>query len=155
MLAELAESVTTYLNSLPGTTWGDYKVGTYVTAETALDPEKVRQTSTKKLYVMPLFTGLSMDNSTGRQRKTSIQSLPLLSVSLLLPFDSFSKNDVTDWVEVRRILDLRERIDLAICRGLWEPYVISNVDSQPPVEIELNQRTFLSSTEFTFATQVC
>ena len=91
MLAELAELVTNYLNTLPGTTWGDYKVGTYVTAESALDPEKVRQTSTKKLYVMPLFTGLSMDNSTGRQRKTSIQSLPLLSVSLLLPFDSFRK----------------------------------------------------------------
>lgn len=155
MLAELAESVTNYLNTLPGTTWGDYKVGTYVTAETALDPEKVRQTSTKKLYVMPLFTGLSMDNSTGRQRKNSIQSLPLLSVTLLLPFDSFSKNDVTDWLEVKKVLDLRERIDLAICRGLWEPYVIINVDPQPPVEIELNQRTFLSSTEFTFATQVC
>jgi hypothetical protein len=155
MLAELAESIATYLNSLPGTTWGDYKLGTYVTAETALDPEKVRESSGNKLYVMPLFTGISMDSSTGRQRKVSIASQPLISVTLLVPFTSFSKNDVTDWQEVKKVLDLRERIDLAICRKEWEPYNLSNVDAQPPVEIELNQRTFLSSTEFTFATQVC
>lgn len=155
MLAELAEAVATYLNSLPGNTWGDYKLGTYVTAETALDPEKVRQSTGNKLYIMPLFTGLSIDQSTGRQRKSSINSLPLLSVTLLVPFTSFSKNDVTDWQEVKKVLDLRERIDLAVCRGLWEPYNISNADAQPPVEIELSQRTFLSSTEFTFTTQSC
>lgn len=155
MLAELAESIVAYLNSLPGIYWGDYKLGAYVTAETALDPEKVRQSSGNKLYVLPLFTGLAMEESLGRQRKVSITSQPQLSVTLLVPFTSFSKNDVTDWTEVKKVLDLRERIDFAICRNSWEPYNISNADAQPPVEIELNQRTFLSSTEYTFTTQVC
>ncbi len=155
MLAELAESIQTYLNGLPPEKWGQYVVPTFVSAELCLDPENLVRAKERKLYVMPFTTNYSMDQSTGRQRRVSIGVQLNISVALLIPFSEFSRNDVTSWDEVKKILELREKIDLNIIRNTWADYLITEVDPQPPVEIELNQRNFLSVTDFVFSTQSC
>ena len=155
MLAELAELIATTLNASDPGKWGTYKVPGYVSAENCLDPEVVRQSSTKRLLVMPLFTDLNMDGTLRRGRMQSIQPVLNLSLTLLIPFEEFSTKDVTHWNEVKNVLDLRERLDLFIMRTVWGEYNLNSVNPMPPVEIELNQRNFLSSTEFTFSTQIC
>lgn len=155
MLAELAELIANTLNASDPGKWGTYKVPGYVTAETCLDPERVMQTSSKKLFIMPLFTDFSMDGSSKRGRVQSIQPVLNLSVTLLIPFTDFNTQDVTSWDEVKKVLELREKLDLFVIRTVWGGYNLNTVNPMPPVEIELNQRTFLSSTEFTFTTQVC
>jgi len=48
VLAELAELIATTLNASDPGKWGTYKVPGYVSAENCLDPEVVRQSSTKR-----------------------------------------------------------------------------------------------------------
>ena len=109
----------------------------------------------KRLFVMPLFTGYSEDGTLKRGRVQTVKANLQLSVTLLIPFQEFSKTDVTDWDEVKKILELREKLDLFVIRTKWSDYDFVSADPQPPVELELQQRNFFSSTEFTFTTQVC
>jgi len=155
VLAELAELIANTLNASNPNNWGTYTVPGYVSAETCLDPETVMSSTKKKLFVMPLFTGYSEDGTLKRGRVQSIQATLQLSVTLLIPFQEFSKTDVTDWQEVKKILELREKLDLFVLRTQWGDYNLASADPQPPVELELQQRNFFSSTEFTFTTQVC
>jgi hypothetical protein len=157
MLAELVEEITLALNTSSSTVWGTLKVPDYVTAEECLDPEYLIQAKTKKLFVMPLYTGFSSDTTLKRNKVQSVGSSLIVSVSLLIPFQEFSTKDVTNWAETKKILELREKIDLFVIKKFQSNlgFQFSSADPQPPVEIELNQRNFLSSTEFTFEGQVC
>ncbi len=155
MLAELAELIANTLNASNPNNWGTYTVPGYVSAETCLDPETVMTSTKKRLFIMPLFTGYSEDGTLKRGRVQSTQANLQLGITLLIPFQEFSKTDVSDWQEVKKILELREKLDLFVMRTKWSDYDFVSADPQPPVEIELQQRNFFSSTEFTFTTQVC
>lgn len=155
MLAELAELIANTLNTSQAQNWGTYTVPGYVQAETCLDPETVMTSTKKRLFVMPLFTSYSEEGTLKRGRVQTTQANLQLSVTLLIPFQEFSKTDVTDWNEVKKILELREKLDLFVIRTKWGDYDFVSADPQPPVELELQQRNFFSSTEFTFTTQVC
>jgi len=155
MLGELTESIVTYLNTRHSSQWGAYVVPTFVSAEACLDPQQLIQSRETKLFVMPLITGFTPDDLVGRDKRRGVTANLQISVALLIPFSGFSRNDVTDWDEVKKVLELREKLDLNIIRGNWQPYLITDIDPQPPVEIELNQRCFLSVTDFTFTDRVC
>jgi hypothetical protein len=155
VLAELAELIANTLNASNPNNWGTYTVPGYVSAETCLDPETVMTSTKKRLFIMPLFTGYSEDGTLKRGRVQSTQANLQLGITLLIPFQEFSKTDVSDWQEVKKILELREKLDLFVMRTKWSDYDFVSADPQPPVEIELQQRNFFSSTEFTFTTQVC
>lgn len=155
MLGELTESIVTYLNTQPSSRWGTYIVPAFVTAEACLDPQQLVQSRDTKLFVMPLVNSFSPEDLTGRDQRRGVTANLQISVALLIPFSGFSRNDVTDWEEVKKVLEFREKIDLNIIRGNWKPYLLTGIDPQPPVEIELNQRSFLSVTDFTFTTRAC
>lgn len=155
MLAELAELIANTLNASDPNKWGTYKVPGYVSAETCLDPEVVMTTTKKRLFVLPLVTNYGDDSTLKRGRVQTVQANLQLSVTLIIPFQEFSKTDVAPWDEVKKILELREKLDLFVIRTIWPDYDFVSADPQPPVEIEMQQRNFLSSTEFTFTTQVC
>lgn len=154
MLGELTEQIVTHLNGLNMSKWGFYRIPDFVAVEACLDPEQLVQAKEPKVYVMPLVTSFTQE-MTGRASRVSIGVDLQISIALLFPFSGFSRNDVTNWDEVKRVLELRERLDLNTLAGNWNPYLITNVEAQPPVEIELNQRNFLSVTDFTFNTQAC
>lgn len=155
MLAELAELIANTLNTSDPSKWGTYKVPGYVSAETCLDPETVMASKEKRLFVMPLFTSYNEEGTLKRGRVQTTQANLQLSVTLLIPFQEFSKSDVAPWDEVKKILELREKLDLFVIRTKWGDYDFVSADPQPPVEIEMQQRNFLSSTEFIFSAQVC
>lgn len=155
MLAELIELVTDTMNASNPNLWGTYKVPGYVTAEKCLDPQVLMETRTKKLFIMPLVTNFEMGESLKRSQVQSISSTLVFGVTLLIPFSEFDKNDVTSWNEVKKVLELREKLDLFVIRQKWGDYNLDSVDPQPPVEIELAQRTFMSTTEFVYRTQIC
>lgn len=155
MLAELAELIANTINTSNPSKWGTYKVPGYVSAETCLDPEIVMATKAKRLFVLPLFTSYPEEGTLKRGQVQSIRANLQIGITLVIPFEDFSKNDVAPWSEVTKILELREKLDLFIIRTRWGAYDFVSADPQPPVEIEMNQRNFLSSTEFIFSTQVC
>jgi hypothetical protein len=155
MLAELIETITDTMNASNTNVWGTYKVPGYVTAEKCLDPQTLMETKEKKLFIMPLVTNFEMGESLKRNKVQSISTTLVFGVTLLIPFQEFSKNDVSSWDEVKKVLELREKLDLFVIRQKWGDYTLDSVDPQPPVEIELSQRTFMSTTEFIYRTQVC
>lgn len=155
MLAELIELVTDTMNASNPNLWGTYKVPGYVTAEKCLDPQVLMEARTNKLFIMPLVTNFEMGESLKRGQVQSISSTLVFGVTLLIPFSEFDKNDVTSWNEVKKVLELREKLDLFVIRQNWGDYNLDSVDPQPPVEIELAQRTFMSTTEFVYRTQIC
>jgi len=155
MLAELVELVADTINASNPNVWGTYKVPGYVTAEKCLDPQELMESRTKRLFVMPLVTNFDMGESLRRNQVQSISSTLTFGVTLLIPFSEFDRNDVTTWNEVKKVLELREKLDLFVIRQKWGDYNLDSVDPQPPVEIELSQRTFMSTTEFIYRTQVC
>lgn len=155
MLAELTETIVTFLNTRSASAWGEYKIPDYLLAEPCLDPNQLLSSQERKLFVMPLISAFSPENMAGRDRRRSVTVNLQISIALLIPFQEFSRKDVTDWDEVKRVLELRELIDLNIITGDWKPYLLSDIDPQPPVEIELNQRNFLSVTDFSFQKQAC
>lgn len=155
MLAELTESIVTFLNTQSSSVWGELIIPNHLLAEPCLDPNQLLSAQERKLFVMPLITSFSPENMSGRDRRRSVTANLQISVALLIPFQEFSRKDVTDWDEVKRVLELRELIDLNIITADWRPYLLSDIDPQPPVEIELNQRNFLSVTDFSFQKQTC
>lgn len=155
MLAELAELIANTINTSDPSKWGTYKVPGYISAETCLDPEIVMATKSKRLFVLPLITSYPEEGTLKRGKVQSIRANLQIGITLVIPFQEFSRNDVAPWSEVTKILELREKLDLFIIRTQWSDYNFVSADPQPPVEIEMNQRNFLSSTEFIFSTQVC
>ena len=155
MLAELAELIANTINTSNPSKWGTYKVPGYLSAETCLDPEIVMATKTKRLFVLPLFTSYPEEGTLKRGQVQSIRANLQIGITLVIPFQEFSRTDVAPWSEVTKILELREKLDLFIIRTKWGDYNFVSADPQPPVEIEMNQRNFLSSTEFIFTSQVC
>jgi hypothetical protein len=155
MLGELTELIVTFLNNLDPTELGEYKIPDFVQAEPCLDPQQLVSSTTTKLFVMPLITSFSPEEMTGRIQRVGVTANLQISLALLIPFSGFSRNDVSDWDEIKKVLELRELLDLRVIRNNWQPYLITDIDPQPPVEIELNQRNFLSVTDFTFTKRVC
>lgn len=154
MLADLVDTVVTYLNTRPSGVWGTYQIPSYVSAEPAIDPELLYSATERKLFVMPLYTNFSPEESGRRERWKNVNAQAVISIALLIPFTDFERGgDVAPWAVVKRVLDLREKIDIQMLSNAWG-YTVTP-DPQPPVEIQLNQRNFLSITEFTFSGQVC
>lgn len=158
MLADLAESIQTYLNAIPpeDTGWGGgLEIPRYTQARIALDPSTMFSDGTRGLWVSPVVTNYLLNDSSKRGVNIiSVHKTAIISVILSIPFNTFKENDVGTWEEVKKVLDLRENIDSYILKHVWaQP--LKEIVAEPPIEIELNQRWFLSITEFTFEGMAC
>jgi len=162
-LVSLTNTVIDRLNSMPSEAWSYYQVSpdplnslAFVKAEFALDPDVILSVEkSARLFIIPLFNGYEISESGGRDKKRQIETNPTFSMNLLVPFRQFSEADVSSQEEIQRVLNLREEIELAIIRGNYGKYKIKDVSPEPPLEIELNEKLFLGTTEFQFSHGVC
>lgn len=158
-LAALAEQIENFINAIPNNDshWssGGFNISTFGIARVALDPMTIFEDSKPRLWIMPVVMDYSI--AKGNKRGRTIHSIlrsPLISIIISAPFCSFQKEDVAQWTEVKRILNFREDIDGFIIRDPWD-YALEEVTAEPPQEIEMNQRWFLSITEFRFEETRC
>lgn len=155
MLGSIVETIVNHLNTRPSGDWGAYKIPDYVTAEASIDPDSWRKNTEKKLYILPILNEYSLENGSRRTKPRMVSIMPNIGVSLLIPFDTFNVNDVAQWDEVEKVLELRLKIDLCIARLEIPKLELQEIQAEPPVEIQLNQRTFLSSTTFIYSIGSC
>jgi hypothetical protein len=155
-LVELAEDIRDYLNTLVPTltSSSDLVQDKVFQAECALDPSKAFENSTHSLYVVPVVVEYNREASGSRERIKMLSSSPVISVVLSLPFQSFVASDVASWEEVSQVLNLREVIDKAIATHDWG-IPIDTIRAEPAQEVTLNQKWFLSITEFVFKGVSC
>jgi hypothetical protein len=160
MLASLANEIKEYLNAIPpgDTGWGGgYEIPEFLSAELALDPATIFSSGKRGLWIVPVVTNYNLEQGNKRGiRVNSFTKLHVISVTISIPFNTFKENDVASWEEIEAILNLREAIDSYIVRNEWSlPLLNNGVMAEPPIEIEMNQRWFLSMTEFTFEDLAC
>jgi len=155
VLGELAQDIVDYLNSLADSTWTTtYKLP----AKLALDPSVLWSEKTKNLWVLPVVTSYATDAGEVNRRGQKINQIAasvVIDVVISMPFTSFNILDVASPAEVKKVLLLRETVDLLIMRNTWGDWTLEPVESEPPQEIELNERWFLSVTEYTFNKFIC
>jgi hypothetical protein len=162
MLAELVENIATMLTALPPEDWGVLKVPTDIQIVKALDPDTIIKSMKSKIYVMPVVRSNSMERTLGRGKiLQSVTKQLTVSVSLVVPFSTFQVNDVASWAEIKKILELREKLeDNSISLNLKDSnfnyeYTLVEIESEAPIEVELNQRNFLAATDFIYEVQRC
>lgn len=153
-LAALADLILTTIQSAPEATWSDIVPGTDVLLKKALDPSTELSGSDGKILVVPVVAEYDLEASNKRGDIKQLCKKPRVAVVLSYPFDTTDSTglDVSSWAEVTKILNLREEID---------EYVLNQIDSieladtEPPQELLLDKRWFLSMTEFYFERLVC
>lgn len=160
VLSSLVEAAKTTLDATPEGLWEEgYKLGQYVSPEIAIDPlTQIEQVQNKpKLFIVPLMTGVNIDDSLGRRIKTSLMLQPAFAIVLLCPFTTTAMNsfDVGSWEEGKKILNLRETIDIVLASADWGKHQINSVEVEPAQEVALKTRTFFSVTEFQFNATLC
>lgn len=160
--SDLVDSIVSIINAAPDTTWrpGGYTVGTadsdYVEARPALDPDLMFESGQDGLYIIPSVTLYNRASSRGRQKIVQLHKGPSVAVCLALKFQGKDTEgiDVANWNEVKKVLDLREDIDKYLLTYQWD-YNIEDILAEPPQEIPLKHRWFLSVTEIQFEGFAC
>ena len=155
-LAELAEDVRDYLNtlSLTLTSSSDLVQDKFFEAECALDPTKAFENQVHSLFVVPVVVEYNRESSGSRERIKQLSYSPIISVVLSIPFQSFAASDVGEWEEITQVLNLREQIDKAVATHDWG-IPIDTIRAEPAQEVTINQKWFLSITEFVFKGSSC
>lgn len=165
-LGPLCDYITQDFNSSPEEIWGEYGVGPdrYIQAYPALDPVVQMEAGKQGLWIVPIVCNYSVDSSHkrgtgGRGQTASIKSLsrmPSVSLCLSVPFQTNDTAgiDVGSWPEVKKLLELRERIDAYAARASWG-FNIMSIEADPAQEVSLKQRWFLTVTEIIFDGQTC
>lgn len=155
-LTELAEDIRDYINTLVPTltSSSDLVQDKIFEAECALDPSKAFENQVHSLYVVPVVVEYNRESSGSRERIKMLSESPVISVVLSMPFQSFKESDVGEWEEIKQILNLRQTIDRAIATHDWG-IPIDTIRAEPAQEVTLNQKWFLSITEFVFKGVSC
>lgn len=159
-LAHIAEQIATSLNTSPPETWSDLSVGTlesdYVEAKIAFDPIQHTSQPVKGLWVIPVMVNYSREASQGRRELVSLYKQPIISICLSIPITTPDTNgiDVGSWEEVKKVLNLREEIDMYVLRQNWGT-TIDGITAEPAQEVELKHKWYLSITEIEFGLQSC
>lgn len=159
-LATLVDSIVTALNSAPGGTWSDYTVGPnpsdFVTAKPAIDPENLFESDRVGLYVLPVTMLYNRAASAGRGKIALLNRSPVIALCLSYRFVEHDPTglDISTWDLTKKILTLREEIDLYVLRRDWG-WNIGEITPEPAQEIPLKARWFLSVTEIEFEGMTC
>lgn len=159
-LATLADAIVTALHSAPSGTWSDYTVGIgeddFVKAIPSLDPVTVFESTKKALFVSPVTMTYNRGASQGRQKIITLQRSPVIALCLWYRFTTPDSTgvDVASWVDVKKVLNLREEIDLFVLKKDWG-WNIGDITAEPAQEIPLKARGFLSVTEIEFDGMTC
>jgi hypothetical protein len=163
MLAELAESIKNYLIGLPPERWGLIKPNTVVgnTVDfpivNTLDPDEIIKCKTRKIFIMPVVPKYDMSVMTGQRSGAPIKHYTkqlVISAIVVTPFTEIAEGDVSSWDEIKKILNLREDVENNIIKN-WFGYKLTNVETEEPVDIKLNERVFLCVTDFQYETTNC
>lgn len=157
-LANLTDTVLSTLNSAPPGTWSDYDVGPgkFVEATPVIDPETFFESQKTGLFVVPVTMVYNMQSSLGRQKKVSLNKSPIIAICLSYRFPTHDPSglDVSTWPLVKKLLNLREEIDVYLLKHQWE-WNITGVTAEPAQEIPLKARWYLSVTEIEFEGMSC
>lgn len=151
MLAEKLELALAALLAKPQNYWGELKIPSFVEPILALDPSSLFQEQKRKLALLPLVTNYNIGESNRRNTIKQLTSEPMFQMVLSIPFDQIENNDVAPWDEIKKILILREKIEVAIL-GMEG---IANAEPEPPMEVTYGVRWFMCTTDFTFTQQGC
>ncbi len=157
MLSTITEEIKTFLNNTTIFTSGSSRWYKKLQADIAFDPSTLFSDSKSGLWVIPVYMQYSLEKGNKRGVNVlSVMKMPVISIAISLPFTSYKENDVAKWDEIRQILDMRETIDTRIAVHPWSiPLTQNGINSEAPVEVHLDQRWFLSITEFTFEGLAC
>lgn len=160
LLVQLADLFITKLSIEDNDAWSDLTVGLtandFIQPKLVFDPNYAMEADVQGLYVIPVVNDVSIDGSLGRGKKYSLAMNPTLNVALCLPFKTVDANgfDVASEAEVKRVLTLREEIDVYLAGMNWGTPIIETTCS-PAQEVRLKQSWFLAVTEFTFGDMKC
>jgi hypothetical protein len=158
-LTHLTEQIAIYLNSSPPETWEEgYGIGTdrFLEAKPSLDPIVAMERGESGLFIVPVVMNYSRSESMGRRQIISLSNQPLVAITMTIPFTEKDLRgvDVSSWEEVKKVLGLRERIDRYVLGKNWG-WNITDIEADPPQEVQLKNRWFVSMTEITFDYQSC
>lgn len=159
-LTALADSFVTALNNAPGGTWSDLTVGEdpgdFVRAYPCLDPANLFESENVGLYVIPVTMLYNREGSQGRRQVIQLNKGPVIAIVISYRFQDqdYSGLDVSSWEAVKQILNLREDVDDYLSKYDWGQR-IQSITAEPPQEIPLKGRMFLSVTEYEFEAMSC
>jgi hypothetical protein len=159
-LAALAEQIKQVIEEAPPATWSGYIPGpSYIPGQQmqlklALDPSEELKDEVGRIMVVPVVANYNRDESQGRMRVRKLSKNPTVAITLSIPFAEVDSGglDVSSWEEISKVLNLREEIDEYI--GLNVDHILS-IEAEPPQELQLDKRWFLSITEVTFESFAC
>lgn len=155
-LGSLVEHFVTVVNGQDTSYWGNIKVPADIQAQAKLDPDEIYECKTRSIYIQPVVSAFNINDS--NKRGARIQALTvddMLTVSILVPFSTFGKKDVAGWSEVKDVLDLREKLETLVLTNIPAGYALAEFNQEPPIEINLKERTFLTTTEVVLRRQKC
>lgn len=159
-LTNLVDTIVTLLNTSDSSVWSDYTVGTteddFVEARPCLDPERMFEYDESALYVLPVTMDYNRAESQGRRQIVKLNRRPVVAICLSYKFSTPDDSglDVSSWAQVKKLLNLREDIDLFLL-GKDYGVNISSITAEPAQELPLKSRWFLSVTEIEFEGVTC
>jgi len=119
-----------------------------------LDPLAEMEDGVEGIFVVPIVNDYNLDTSNKRGNVKQLTSSPRIAVVVARPFAARDSSglDVSSWEEVENVLNLRERLDLTVIRGVTD---LMSVEADAPTETMFDKRWFMSITEFYFDAISC
>lgn len=156
ILGDIVEHYVDLINGQPENYWGSLVIPRDLRAEAKFDPEEIMSCKERLLFVCPVVTSIDITNSNTRGGK--IQSLTLtdsITVNLYIPFRTFGLRDVGAWAEIKELLDLRTRLDILVAKNTPEGHNLAEINAEPAIDLQADQRVWLTSTEVVLGRGSC
>lgn len=143
-----AAPVDTWSAYIPKSTSGDLKL------QYCLDASAHLEELEPSVLIMPISSTYSMEGSGRRDNIKQLNKKPRVSVVITWPFVSKDSTglDLSTWAEIVKIINLREEIDEYLAKEIPN---IDDIETDPPQELLMDKRVFLSITDFYLDTVIC
>lgn len=155
LLTELAENVQQRLNANK-VEWAPTNKS--IKADVCIDWVTASCSPGLKVLVVPELNQYLTNESNSREWVKNLQITKYLSIIVAYTFETQSYNDtIAPWNEIKFILDVREKIELFLISQSYNDIklLITDIESQPVNEQELDRRNFNAITSFGFDQQLC
>lgn len=155
-IGSLVEHFVTVVGGQDPSYWGTIKVPADIKVAAKLDPDEIYECKERSIYIQPVVSMFNLNDS--NKRGSRVQALAvddIFTVNILIPFKTFGSKDVAGWDEVKDVLDLREKLETLVLKNIPAGYALQEFNQEPPIEINLKERTFLTSTEVILRRQKC
>ena len=162
---DICDEIKALVEAADDSTWSNLSVGADssddYTIRVGLDPlGKGSDKKAQGVWLIPVGPSYDIEASLGRQRVVSLDKKGTILIAIFIPVKENSSGesegvDVTNWQEAKKLTKFREELEALIIKAEITNNPLMGVETEPPQEVELKNKWYMTFTELIYDMKTC